>query len=227
MFCTNCGNEIKEEGNFCPKCGHKLGETIQKEKNDEKRPINIKFSYCVVAIIVLLIIGFVISSYIGGSNGLVNSTSRAKNESTENLAYQNNNQPNTTSKSGKVSIGDKNTYITNNPIPEQMEMYPSDLTSDKYLNTYNTVDILVLAGAKNYAEKNLNIQKITKITLCQRDSYGRYRIMIVYYTPTSKITDFCVVYAYYNKDTGGASFFFETNKILPNTSEWNTPLSFD
>ena len=35
MFCTKCGNEIKNNSNFCTKCGNKLNNNVEAITNQE------------------------------------------------------------------------------------------------------------------------------------------------------------------------------------------------
>ena len=34
MFCGKCGTEITQEANFCPKCGHKLYDSVEVTSGD-------------------------------------------------------------------------------------------------------------------------------------------------------------------------------------------------
>ena len=65
-----------------------------------------------------------------------------------------------TNSSAKVDVNDESTYITDNPIPLQKELSPYTITSDEYMNTYDTQDIMAVVTASNYAMQNINIQKI-------------------------------------------------------------------
>jgi len=37
MRCSNCGAEVREEDNFCPKCGHTLRKSVRPERLEETR----------------------------------------------------------------------------------------------------------------------------------------------------------------------------------------------
>lgn len=37
-YCTNCGNELKDEAVICPKCGTQVGEIKKAENEDSKAP---------------------------------------------------------------------------------------------------------------------------------------------------------------------------------------------
>ena len=65
MYCKNCGNEIKENENFCGKCGTKVNDNISNINTDtdtnthkinKKEPIKIKFSYFIIGIIILFLL---------------------------------------------------------------------------------------------------------------------------------------------------------------------------
>ena len=60
MFCRNCGNEIKENENYCGKCGFKVeDDTFNNTSSNtiyNKEPIKIKFSHFLIGIIIILFI---------------------------------------------------------------------------------------------------------------------------------------------------------------------------
>ena len=37
MFCKNCGEKLEEDTAFCPACGTKLGESIDKSGSQEAK----------------------------------------------------------------------------------------------------------------------------------------------------------------------------------------------
>lgn len=82
MYCSNCGNEIKENELYCSKCGEKAVNVIKSEQGDKKKPIKIKFSYCIIGIIIVLVIIGAIIANVSGSNSIINSaTTSAKQTS--------------------------------------------------------------------------------------------------------------------------------------------------
>ena len=38
-FCSNCGNELKENDQFCSNCGKKKGETVETVTPNEAKPV--------------------------------------------------------------------------------------------------------------------------------------------------------------------------------------------
>ena len=71
MHCSNCGAEIPEGAEFCPECGHKVGEIVEHEKSKPeinltpemkesiKSHVNKKNIFRLVLVLAVLIVGFV------------------------------------------------------------------------------------------------------------------------------------------------------------------------
>ena len=58
MYCKNCGNEIKENENFCGKCGQKVDV---EDTSNNTNVIKIKFNYIIYAIITIIIIAGIVA----------------------------------------------------------------------------------------------------------------------------------------------------------------------
>ena len=58
MICKKCGNEIEEGKKFCTKCGKKVKNEIEEEKNtiNNTETITIKFNHLIIVIIVTIIV---------------------------------------------------------------------------------------------------------------------------------------------------------------------------
>ena len=75
MYCKNCGNEVKEENNFCTKCGMKIDKEeiiINAEKRETKKE-NVKLSRkekILLVIVILFLIIFMI--YLLIRQGVIN-----------------------------------------------------------------------------------------------------------------------------------------------------------
>ncbi|HOV31990.1 MAG TPA: zinc-ribbon domain-containing protein [Candidatus Hydrogenedens sp.] len=72
MFCTECGNTIREGATFCPNCGTKIGETLQMIdtptiKPDKKKSMGIVFvTICCAIYGFVLIIAYLVLSFMYG-----------------------------------------------------------------------------------------------------------------------------------------------------------------
>lgn len=62
--------------------------------------------------------------------------------------------------------------------------------------------------------------------ISHRDNYGRYRVIINYFTANSTYAKSDVVYFYYSKNSNNYKVFFEGNYSRVLSDEWNTPLEF-
>lgn len=69
MYCENCGNKIKEEGQFCTSCGievkHILGTPGEVTGTKENKSGTVKSAFDKVVTIGTIIIGFAIGKYLG------------------------------------------------------------------------------------------------------------------------------------------------------------------
>lgn len=221
MICKKCGNEIKDGEIFCGKCGKK------NNSNSTNRNIIITFNQ-LIFILIIVIIAFIFISFIIYNNNTKKKSNIADEPSTLDIQGDSSIQTSisSTNLSAKVDVNDESTYITDNPIPLQKELSPYTITSDEYMNTYDTQDIMAVVTASNYAMQNINIKKIAYMMITHKDNYGRYRIMIKYFTPTSNTSSLCVVYYYRSESSNKYKTFFEGHSVIANTNEWNTPLDF-
>ena len=222
MICKKCGNEIKDGEKFCGKCG-----TKNDGQNTDKNAITITFSHLIL-ILIIVVIAFIFISFIIYNNNNKRKSNIADTPSALDIQKDSSIQTpiSNTNSSAKVDVNDESTYITDNPIPLQKELSPYTITSDEYMNTYDTQDIMAVVTASNYAMQNINIQKISYMMITHKDNYGRYRVMIKYFTPTSNTSNLCVVYYYHSKSSNKYKTFFEGHNVIANTGECNTPLDF-
>lgn len=88
MICKKCGNEIEEGKKFCTKCGKKVKNEIEEEKNtiNNTETITIKFNHLIIVIIVTII---VLACIIGAS--IYNNSNNINND-TSNIIGDNNSE---------------------------------------------------------------------------------------------------------------------------------------
>ena len=111
MYCSKCGNEIKEAEKFCGKCGSEIKEKVTsnvKEIKENKSIIKKKF--ILIGLAILVVIGIIYSSINGGifKNNKQVQIPNLVGKTVEEAEYE-------TSKLGlklKISMGSSNNIIT-------------------------------------------------------------------------------------------------------------------
>lgn len=89
MFCSKCGNEIKENERFCSKCGNQIESNIEQVTNNQGNNSNLsnttkKTIITVSCVVILLaIIAGVVMNVAFNSNGVIQTASSLENTSKE------------------------------------------------------------------------------------------------------------------------------------------------
>lgn len=140
MFCKKCGQELKDDTRFCPKCGCSISELkVQKnEKSCKKGLVNLKKITALFIVLVFVVVGIgIIVKFAGNKDEKINETVQEFKQETEDI------------QDSEVIIEEEKT-----DEPEKEVEAPSKEEINRYLST------LIANNVKEYSADNINSENL-------------------------------------------------------------------
>lgn len=220
MKCNKCGNEIKEEEQFCGKCGNKINPTNNSGKLKNKSSLLVLL---IVIIFVVIVIGVMIYNNSQVNRSLEQAKTNPKyidSSSKVPSEYNSNNTLNNTSKDEKLSLENiklQNWYNANDTNIDEATLKLFNLAWQGVIKEY-------------YPNAVLN-----KFTIYDKDNYGRYIVGIDFVKSSiseGSTYNWCCVWVkdindankmgYWKTNPKGVSYIYNDSSY-----GWGTPLPDD
>lgn len=149
-FCSNCGNEVKNDEKFCSECGNNLKTT---SSNTNGRSSNLKKYSLIFAgvIVAILVLGFMVNTYLGRQ--MEDEVSTILSEQTRFIESE-------LDIDAYINHGD----IKVNPIFRKINITDVSLVlSDSYENLEYNIDEISMTTSYDILQKFLNEKPINKL----------------------------------------------------------------
>lgn len=181
-FCSNCGNELREDAKFCDKCGQKTdiinNEFILENENSPNKIKPKRKKGCLIAILIIILIpiflgvlGAILSKNTNKTTNTINSDKTAS--SSEPVKVEKEKEPEVKTITIGNTINSKSYNLTINKIEFSYDVLP-DKTSGFYTHypaENGSVYINIDADIKNTQKQDLRCDKIMKVEANYNNGY--------------------------------------------------------